>query len=60
MKVDNENVRNSTRCPLCEEIKQIGLVTCWPCFRSFGLRYGNVEAEEKIEKANEEGGKDKK
>lgn len=53
MKIDNENLRGSNRCPLCEDEKAIGLVTCWPCYRLHGLRYGNQEAEAKIEKANE-------
>jgi len=53
MKIDNQNVRNSNRCPLCEGEKDIGLVTCWPCYRLHNLRNGNPEAENKIEAANE-------
>jgi len=53
IKVDNENVRASSRCPLCEGHKDIGLVTCWPCYRRYGLRNGNPEAEARIERANE-------
>jgi hypothetical protein len=56
MKIDNENVRLSNRCPLCEGYKEIGLVTCWPCYQLHGLRYGNPLAEAKIERANEEKG----
>jgi len=51
--IDNQNVRASNRCPLCEGHKDIGLVTCWPCYRRYDLRNGNPEAEAKIEKANE-------
>ncbi len=53
MKIDNENVRASNRCPLCEGYKEIGLISCWPCYRLHGLRYGNPLAEAKIERANE-------
>ncbi len=52
MEIDNKNVRASNRCPLCEGEKDTSLVTCWPCYKHYGLRYGNPEAEEKIEKAN--------
>jgi hypothetical protein len=54
IKVDNENVRAWGRCPLCEGYKEIGLVVCWPCYRKYGLRNGNPEAENKIEEANNE------
>ena len=53
MEIDNQNVRSSNRCPLCKDEKDIGLVTCWPCYRLYGLRNGNPEAEAKIERANE-------
>ena len=53
MKIDNENVRASNRCPLCEGYKSVGLVACWPCYRLHDLRNGNPGAEAKIERANE-------
>ena len=52
MKIDNMNVRASTRCPLCECYKAVGLVVCWPCYRLHDLRNGNPEAEAKIDRAN--------
>ena len=52
IKPDNENVRASNQCPLCEGEKETGLVVCWPCYRRYDLRNGNPEAENKIEEAN--------
>jgi hypothetical protein len=43
---DHIRVRNQTFCPFCGEHKDIGLVACWPCFRSSGLKYGDESAEE--------------
>ncbi len=48
IKIDNENVRASKRCPLCDGYKAVGLVACWPCYRLHDLRNGNPEAEAKI------------
>ncbi len=53
IKLDNENVRASNRCPLCNGYKPVGLVACWPCYRLHDLRNGNPEAEAKIDRANE-------
>ena len=52
IQIDNENVRASNYCPLCNGRKEVGLVACWPCYRSYNLRQGNPWAEEKIERAN--------
>jgi len=48
---DYPQVRSAVVCPLCLKYKDIGLVACWPCYRAFGLRYGNKEADDLIEKA---------
>lgn len=45
---DNPNVRNHHLCPLCDGPKDVGLVACWPCFRSSGLKYGDAAAERKL------------
>lgn len=52
MTEDNPRVRASIACPLCGGFKSQGLVACWPCYRSNGLKYGNPEAEAKIAAAN--------
>ena len=36
---------------MCQGRKEVGLVVCWPCYRPWGLRDGNVEAESIIERA---------
>jgi len=54
MKIDNENVRASNWCPLCEGQKERGLIACWPCYHIYGLRYGNEKAEARMKEANEE------
>ena len=50
MTFDNPHVRASHVCPLCDGFKPEGLVTCWDCYRSFGLRYGNDIAELRVSK----------
>ena len=49
--VDYPRVRSSSVCPLCSGRKETGLVACWSCYRAYGLRYGNREAEALIEQA---------
>lgn len=49
MTEDHPFVRASTVCPLCEGSKGTCLVVCWPCYRTHGLRYGNPEAEARID-----------
>ena len=41
-------------CPLCQGRKEAGLVACWPCYRAWDLRDGNVGAELLIEWAEAE------
>jgi hypothetical protein len=36
---DFPNTRRNTVCPLCVGPKDTGLVTCWTCYRHYGLRY---------------------
>lgn len=50
--MDYVTVRLSTQCPLCLGAKPQGLIACWPCYRSQGLRYCNPVAEAKIAQAN--------
>lgn len=52
MQIDNKNVRQSLKCPICLGIKDRGLVACWGCYRAQGMRYGNAEAEAKIAAAD--------
>ena len=49
--LDYPQVRSSYVCPLCYGSKQPGLVACLRCYHAWGMRYGNTEAEELIEKA---------
>ena len=44
--LDYLHVRVSDVCPLCRRYKDQGLIACWPCYHTRGLRYGNNEAEE--------------
>jgi hypothetical protein len=48
MSLDNPRVRASLVCPLCNGAKDRGLVACWPCFRTSGLKEGAAEPERKI------------
>jgi hypothetical protein len=45
---DNPRVRASLVCPLCNGAKASGLVACWPCFRTSGLKQGDPAAEARI------------
>jgi hypothetical protein len=49
MKIDNPRVRAHHLCPLCNGPKDAGLVACWPCFRSSGLKNGRRDAEWRIQ-----------
>jgi hypothetical protein len=42
---DHPLVRASLICPLCDGAKGAGLVACWPCFRSSGLKECDPGAE---------------
>ena len=48
MRTDNPLVRASNLCPLCDGLKSIGNVACWPCYRAAQMRDGNPVAEERI------------
>ena len=52
--MDYPHVRSSIVCPLCHGHKEAGLLVCWPCYRAWGLRDGNAEAESIIEQAEAE------
>lgn len=52
--LDHPNVRASRQCPLCKKAKSVGLVTCWPCYNEHGLKYGNLEAGERIGEREDE------
>ena len=43
-----ERIRSHPVCPLCYGLKDGGLVVCWPCYRTEGLRQGNPQAEARI------------
>jgi hypothetical protein len=51
IQIDHPNVRASVVCPLCQGVKDAGLVACWPCYRKNEMRYGNPAAELKIDQA---------
>jgi hypothetical protein len=46
--LDNPRVRASLVCPLCNGAKASGLVACWPCFRTSGLKEGDSLAEARV------------
>jgi hypothetical protein len=50
---DHPNVRASGVCPLCKGQKDVGLVACWWCYREEKLKWGNPDAELKIDQAEE-------
>lgn len=52
--MDYPLVRSIGTCPLCRKRKDAGLVACWSCFRAYGLRYRNPEAERRLEQAEAE------
>jgi len=45
MTIDNPHIRQITTCPVCGGFKDKGLVTCWSCYRSHNLKYGNPRCE---------------
>ncbi len=54
MKIDNPKTRATTICPICRGHKDYGLVVCWPCYHSHGLKYGNQDCEAIIAKCERE------
>jgi hypothetical protein len=53
MELDYPQVRAQRVCPLCQGAKETGLVACWPCYRTYELRYGNAAAEQIIAQAED-------
>ena len=47
---DNPRTRKQMVCPFCLGRKDVGLVACWPCFKSSGLKDGSTAAEAKLAK----------
>lgn len=52
--MDNPKVRAGNVCPLCRGEKALGLVVCWGCYRKYGMRDGNEEAERMIARTETE------
>ena len=48
LQLDNPLVRASDSCPLCDGLKPVGNVACWPCYRNAEMRHGNPVAEKII------------
>ena len=48
MEIDYPRVRAQAVCPLCQSVKESGLLVCWPCYRAHDLRHGNQAAENAI------------
>ncbi len=48
--IDHPKIRESEVCPTCQGKKETGLVVCWSCYRKYGLRNGNIEIEQVIDK----------
>jgi hypothetical protein len=42
---DYPHIRRDTYCPFCGDHKRAGLLACWPCFQSNGMKYGDTRAE---------------
>lgn len=55
MILDRPLTRQGCICPLCECSKDAGLLTCWPCYRLWGLRYGAAPDVERVIDAFERG-----
>ena len=43
--MDHPYIRKSDLCPLCDGLKGVGMIACWPCYRGADLRNGNATAE---------------
>lgn len=41
--LDHPYIRASYKCLFCESPKQPGLLSCWPCFRSFKVMSQDFE-----------------
>ena len=54
MTIDHPLVRASTRCPICHEPKDKGLVMCWPCYRQIDMRNGNPLVDDLLDAAEKQ------
>lgn len=46
--LDNPRTRANYTCPFCFGSKDQGLLACWRCFKTSGLRNGNPQAEQTL------------
>ena len=47
--LDHPLTREQQTCPFCQGPKDTGLVACWTCFRSSGLKYCDPFAEARLQ-----------
>lgn len=52
--IDYPNIRRDPSCPFCTRTKTHGLLVCWPCYRTEGLRYGENARQATILEAREQ------
>ena len=50
--MDHSLIRSQAVCPLCGKGKEVGLITCWPCFRK--AKYAPPGMEAKLDKFERE------
>jgi hypothetical protein len=43
--LDTTHVRQGSTCPLCNRLKDVGLIVCWPCYKRHAMKYGNPRCE---------------
>jgi hypothetical protein len=48
--IDHPFVRAHHACPFCARQKDAGLVACWPCFRTSGLKDCDPVAEAHLDR----------
>jgi hypothetical protein len=48
MTLDNPLTRSGFTCPICLGPKDRGLVACWYCFKTSGLKNGEPHAEQVV------------
>ena len=51
VQIDYPYIRASAICPVCRKPKEARLVTCWACYRSHDLKYGNPEVTRILDEA---------
>lgn len=49
MHLDHPLTRRQTTCPFCDRYKEPGLLACWECFKSSGLKRGVKTAEQVLD-----------